>query len=197
MKQKEFNYLIFALLIIILLSILITKIDWLMLYSTTTTIIKPTTTSSLHPPYVNYYGYFIFNCVLNPNYPISTDELIITISGVAEREQGPKRVPYQVLKINDKYLFDAETKKPISKIQPLMNKELVIKGYTGKGDILGEKWWEEGHPVFVVKTVDAIYVTEIVDWNNVCCNICCNVESPYYSTLKECFWYDKDINELP
>jgi len=52
MKQKEFNYLILGLLIIIIISIFITNVDWTIPPSTTTTI--PTTTVPTLPSFTDY-----------------------------------------------------------------------------------------------------------------------------------------------
>ncbi len=117
-----------------------------------------------------YVSTLYTNCHANPNFPVQTDKQTITISGIASQQQGSMMFPWRAAIVKDYALFDANTGHAIYNFDEMIGKSVVVTGYTGFGDI--------SEPAFYNKSVilsqnftKALYVTNIKDWQNVCCSI--------------------------
>jgi len=144
-----------------------------------------------------YSGVQRTNCYFNTAYPIQTDEKVISISGEVKLEQGSRQAPYSAVIINDLYLFDINSSRLL--VQPndyyfeaMVGKKITVKGYTGRGDIVSRTTVSAEE--YIVKTVDAFYVTEIVGWKNVCCD---NLACSWFSVKDFSTQIDESNENLP
>ena len=149
------------------------------------------------PEKFTYRGTNYVNCHPNTNIPNSADN-IVTLSSEVKEEIGSRQAPYWVIKISDVYLFESNGI-PLSGGLGSGNEELVgekiaARGYRGKANITVSAFTEEGPKEVTLKTVDALFVTEIEGWQNICCDATLE-NTDQISTPNACRWFSmKDFN---
>ncbi|MFH1290563.1 MAG: hypothetical protein ABIH92_04085, partial [Nanoarchaeota archaeon] len=133
--------------------------------------------ASAVPTEFSYRGTDYVDCYVNPDFVLGTINMgVDPISGVVEEEQGSRTLPYSAAKIGEIYLFDSNTGKLLKEFREMIGEEITVKGYLVEGEIIVDG--------VLVETVDAIYVTEIVGWQNVC------GDSP--NSEEVCIWFSVD-----
>lgn len=135
-----------------------------------------------------YTGTKYINCHPNPLFPVSVNKEITTLSGKVESEQGSQSAPYNIAKINDLYLFDESTGKPLSNFKEMLGEKVKLNGYQDTGAIIGTSWWEDERKEYTIKEVDAFFVTDINGWQNVCCDATSG-DSGIVSSPNVCRWF--------
>lgn len=132
------------------------------------------------PSSFEHLGTTYSDCHISSDYPIQTDQKIITISGIAELEMGSKMDPYAGISVDGFVLFDVETdtisgRHFLSSTGPVfevVGQKLVVEGYSG------------GKRTIAGKEFDIFYVTNIKNLDYVCCM------PDWPNATEECFWYD-------
>lgn len=118
-----------------------------------------------------YTGTKYINCHPNQKYPISLANEIVTLSGKVEIEYGSRMNPYQAPKIKEYYLLD-DTGNFLSGISELTDEKITLYGYYGKTS--------DGKEGF--------YVTDIKDWQNVCCDATLD-DTEIVNSPNICMWF--------
>lgn len=143
------------------------------------------------PPIMHYYGLSVFNCEAG-SYQAEPGGPVETLTGEVTPCQVSRKSPYlDCLCVDDSMLWDSKKDECVSRSSQLYNAEkqaeaqtITVEGYSD-GEMVGETDFEKFH---LVDVTGAQYV---------CCNVCCNEESEYYSDAKQCFWYREGGEEPP
>ncbi|MFH0861867.1 MAG: hypothetical protein V1875_02450 [Candidatus Altiarchaeota archaeon] len=146
---------------------------------------------SLIPKVIDYHGWYIFNCEPSEEYPIRISNRTETISaGIENITAVARKSKFKSCTFadNDVILWDMKTDncltRETSKLVYFGAKPFNVTGFFGEFE-------KDGYDTF-----KKFYVTKIPDHSYVCCNICCNMNSSFYSKQKQCFWYNEDESKV-
>ncbi|MFH1404380.1 MAG: hypothetical protein ABIH11_08945 [Candidatus Altiarchaeota archaeon] len=153
-----------------------------------TSVHTPTTTI---PRVMDYHGLYVFNCESSDDYPVKTTFNTTTIySGEGDRTvvMMKSEFNYCTFANNNIILWDIEQDdclpRGTSQLTYYGAKPFAVTGFFN-GSV------SDGYDEF-----RKFYVTDVPGHSYICCNVCCNINSPVYSRQKKCFWFDEDKAEM-
>jgi len=127
------------------------------------------------------------NCQQHASYPFQKDREVKIINGVVEEKFGSKTFPWRAAVVNNHYLFDVENEDLIDNYHEIMGKTVIIKGYEGNMSINMTAPMHGGIASIIFDP--AFFVTEIVGWNLVCCDVTLE-ETGEVTQSNVCLWHE-------
>ncbi|MBW2990643.1 hypothetical protein KY348_02970 [Candidatus Woesearchaeota archaeon] len=141
------------------------------------------------PQSMDYHDVYVFNCEPSQEFPIESDESTITLTGeLISSSHFSRKSPYLSCNLVDDYiLWDAEKDECLRDYDTLLYDRK--KEFEGKKQVITIKGYYKGE--FIPEEYEKFYLVDIPDYEYVCCNVCCNKESPLFQETKKCFWFKK------